>query len=126
MDKEKIILLIFSKKKVNILNFLNFSYSDDSIHLIFSLFSFFEFSIISSLFVFNDNEKTVVLKAKLDNSINQAMKKSQEPAMELLKTRKKLQNGGAKRQNKDMQMPNLLLAFAMITVKELLKIRKKL
>ena len=39
----------------------------------------------SSLFVFNDNEKTVILKAKLDNSINQAMKKSQEPAMELLK-----------------------------------------
>lgn len=39
----------------------------------------------SSLFVFNEKEKTVTLSAKLDNSINQALKKSQVPAMELLK-----------------------------------------
>jgi hypothetical protein len=39
----------------------------------------------SSLFIFDPDKKTVSLSVKLDNSINQAMKKSQEPAMELLK-----------------------------------------
>ena len=40
---------------------------------------------LSSMFVFDSSKKTVSISVKLDDSINQAMKKSQEPAMELLK-----------------------------------------